>query len=86
MNYVDGFVVPVPVKNLPAYWRVSRAMAKIWREYGALAYVECAADDAKMGKLTSFPQSVKLSPARSSCSRGSSTSRALSVTASTPRR
>jgi len=62
MTYVDGFVVPVPVKNLPAYWRVSRAMAKIWREYGALAYVECAADDVKMGKLTSFPQSVKLKP------------------------
>ena len=62
MNYVDGFVVPVPEKNLSAYWKMSRRMAKIWREYGALAYVECAADDVKMGKLTSFPQSVKLKP------------------------
>ena len=62
MTYVDGFVVPVPVKNLPAYRRASRKMGKIWREHGALAFVECAADDVKVGKLTSFPQSVKLKP------------------------
>jgi uncharacterized protein YbaA (DUF1428 family) len=33
---------------------------KVWRHHGALAYVECAADDVKPGKYTSFPQSVKL--------------------------
>lgn len=62
MNYVDGFVVPVPIKNLAAYKKVARKAAKVWREYGALAYVECVADDVKPGKLTSFPQSVKLGP------------------------
>jgi uncharacterized protein YbaA (DUF1428 family) len=62
MNYVDGYVVPVPVKNLDAYWRAARKAGKIWREHGALAYVECLADDVKSGKLTSFPQSVKLKP------------------------
>ena len=60
MNYVDGFVVPVPLSQLAAYWRVARKAGKIWREHGALAYFECAGDDVKIGKVTSFPQSVKL--------------------------
>ncbi len=61
-RYVDGFVVPVPANNLAAYRRMARKAGKIWREYGALAYVECVADDVKPGKSTSFPQSVKLKP------------------------
>ncbi len=60
MNYVDGFVVPVPKKNLDAYRRMARKAGKIWREHGALEYIECVADDVKPGKRTSFPQSVKL--------------------------
>ncbi|MBC8119257.1 MAG: DUF1428 domain-containing protein [Burkholderiaceae bacterium] len=60
MSYVDGFVVPVPIKNLAAYRRMSQKAGKIWREYGALAYQECVGDDVKPGKVTSFPQSVKL--------------------------
>ena len=60
MKYVDGFVVPVPKKKLAAYARMARKAGKIWREYGALEYRECVADDVKVGKLTSFPRSVKL--------------------------
>lgn len=60
MKYVDGFVVPVPKKNLDAYRSMSKKCGKIWKEYGALEYVECIADDVKPGKRTSFPQSVKL--------------------------
>jgi uncharacterized protein YbaA (DUF1428 family) len=60
--YVDGFVVPVPKKNVDAYRRLSRKCGKIWMEYGATGYVECLADDVKPGKVTSFPQSVKLKP------------------------
>ena len=59
-KYVDGFVVPVPRRNLAAYRRMARTAGKIWKDYGALAYVECAGDDVKPGKWTSFPQSVKL--------------------------
>ena len=59
-NYVDGYVVPVPRKKLEAYRKMARRSAKIWREHGALAYVECVADDVKKGKRTSFPQAVKL--------------------------
>ncbi|QBB69802.1 DUF1428 domain-containing protein [Pseudolysobacter antarcticus] len=61
-HYVDGFVVPVPTKKLDAYRRMARKAGKIWREHGALEYRECVADDAPPGKLTSFPQSVKLKP------------------------
>jgi uncharacterized protein YbaA (DUF1428 family) len=60
--YVDGFVLPVPKRNLAAYRRVASLAGKIWREHGALDYKECVADDVKPGKSTSFPQSVKLKP------------------------
>jgi uncharacterized protein YbaA (DUF1428 family) len=60
MHYVDGFVLPVPTRNLAAYRRMASKAAKVWREHGALEYKECAADDVKPGKRTSFPQSVKL--------------------------
>src|SRR5262249_41674624 len=60
MSYVDGFVVPVPKKKLDAYRRMARKAGKIWREHGALEYMECIADDVKWGKRTSFPRSVKL--------------------------
>jgi uncharacterized protein YbaA (DUF1428 family) len=62
MLYVDGFVVPVPKKNLPAYRRMAQKSGEVWREHGALEYIECIADDVKPGKHTSFPQSVKLEP------------------------
>jgi uncharacterized protein YbaA (DUF1428 family) len=62
MSYVDGFVVPVPRKNLAAYRRMARKAGKVWKEYGALEYKEWISDDVKVGKLTSFPRSVKLKP------------------------
>ncbi|HEY6669513.1 MAG TPA: DUF1428 domain-containing protein [Methyloceanibacter sp.] len=60
MAYVDGFVVPVPKKQLQAYRRLAKQAGKVWREHGALEFRECVADDVKVGKWTSFPQSVKL--------------------------
>jgi uncharacterized protein YbaA (DUF1428 family) len=62
MPYVDGFIVPVPKKKLPAYRRMAQKAGKIWREHGALEFKECVADDVKVGKLTSFPRSVKMKP------------------------
>jgi uncharacterized protein YbaA (DUF1428 family) len=61
-RYVDGFVLPVPKKNVAAYRRIARKAGRIWREHGALDYKECAADDVKEGKVTSFPKSVKVKP------------------------
>jgi len=62
MPYVDGFIVPVPEDKLGDYRKMARKAGKIWMEHGALAFRECVADDVKPGKLTSFPQSVKLKP------------------------
>ena len=60
MKYIDTFVLPIPKKKLDEYKKGARKMAKLWKEHGALEYVECVADNVKKGKVTSFPQSVKL--------------------------
>jgi uncharacterized protein YbaA (DUF1428 family) len=60
VRYVDGYVLPVPKKNVAAYRRMAQKAGKVWRDHGALEYMECVADDVKPGKHTSFPQSVKL--------------------------
>ncbi len=60
MSYVDGYVLPVPRKNLAAYRRMAKDAGKVWRKHGALQYVESVADDVDVGKRTSFPRSVKL--------------------------
>jgi uncharacterized protein YbaA (DUF1428 family) len=62
MVYVDGFIIPVPKKKVQAYRRLARRAGKVWREHGAIEFRECIADDVKVGKLTSFPRSVKLKP------------------------
>jgi uncharacterized protein YbaA (DUF1428 family) len=59
-KYVDGFVLPLPTRNIDAYKQFSAKAGAIWKEHGALEYVECVADDVQPGKVTSFPQAVKL--------------------------
>ena len=62
MAYIDGYILPVPKRNIAAYRRMAKMAGKVWRDHGALEYVECIADDVKPGRHTSFPQSVKLKP------------------------
>ena len=62
MSYVDGFVVPVKKNRIEEYRTMSEKMGKLWKQHGALSYVECIGDDVPMGKVTSFPQAVKLEP------------------------
>jgi uncharacterized protein YbaA (DUF1428 family) len=59
MKYVDGYVLPVPKKNLPAYRRMAQEAGKVWRKHGALEFRECVGDDLKTQKIKSFPQLVK---------------------------
>jgi uncharacterized protein YbaA (DUF1428 family) len=59
MSYVDGFVIAVPKQNIEAYKELAQKAGKIWKEYGALAYVECVGDDVPYGELTSFPRAVQ---------------------------
>jgi uncharacterized protein YbaA (DUF1428 family) len=60
MAYVDGFVLPVPRRNLPAYRRMAQKAGRIWQEYGALEYRECVGDDLDVKMGTSFPRQLKL--------------------------
>ena len=62
MPYVDGFLLPVPKKNLPAYCRMATKAGKIWRKYGALDYKECAGDDLKVKMGVPFPRQIKVKP------------------------
>jgi uncharacterized protein YbaA (DUF1428 family) len=60
MAYVDGFVLPIPKRKSAEYRKIAKLAGKVWMDHGALSYHECIADDVKPGKLTSFPQAVKL--------------------------
>jgi uncharacterized protein YbaA (DUF1428 family) len=62
MSYVDGFVVPVPKSKLDDYRRLAEKAGKLWKQHGALEYVECVGDDVPAGEVTSFPKSVQLKP------------------------
>jgi len=62
MRYVDGFVLPVPKKNLRSYARMARKAGKIWREYGALDYKEYSGDDVDVKIGVPFPRMIKLKP------------------------
>lgn len=59
MRYVDGFVIPIPKKNLPAYARMAKKVGKIWREHGALEYRECVGDDLRVKMGMPFPRLAK---------------------------
>lgn len=62
MTYVDGFLIAVPKKKVAQYKKIAKLASKVWREYGALDYRECLADDVPYGKRTSFPRAVKQKP------------------------
>lgn len=57
--YVDGFVIPVSKKKLPAYFKIAAKAGKIWREHGALDYKECAGDDMDIKMGMPFPKGIK---------------------------
>src|SRR5512133_207890 len=60
MSYVDGYVLPVPKKNIPAYRRMAQKGAKVWREHGALDYRECVGEDMKTKWGVPFSKMTKL--------------------------
>lgn len=62
MRYVDGYVIPVPKKNLKTYARMARMGAEVWIKHGALDYKECAGEDMKNKWGTSFSKMLKLKP------------------------
>ena len=62
MSYVDGFLLPVPKKNMAAYRKMAAKAGKIWREHGALEYRECTGDDLETHCGLPFPKAMKLKP------------------------
>jgi len=62
MTYVDGFVLPLPKKNIAEYRRIAKKAAKIWREYGALEYRECVGDDLNVKWALPFPRGIRIKP------------------------
>lgn len=62
MKYVDGFVIPIPKKNLAAYRRIAQKASKVWMEHGALEYRECIGDDQNVEFGIPFPKLAKTKP------------------------
>jgi uncharacterized protein YbaA (DUF1428 family) len=58
-RYVDGFVLPIQKRKLPAYQRISKAAGKVWREHGAIEYIECVGDDIATKMGVPFPELAK---------------------------
>ena len=61
-KYVDGFVLPVPKRNIVAYRSLARKAGKIWRDHGALDYKECVGDDLKIKMGMPFPRGIRSKP------------------------
>ncbi len=62
MRYVDGFILPIPEQNLPAYRSIAKKAGKVWREHGALQYIEAVGDDLEVKFGVSFTKTVKPKP------------------------
>jgi uncharacterized protein YbaA (DUF1428 family) len=62
MRYVDGFVLPLPKKNLAAYKKLAKLASKVWRDHGALEYVECVGEDLNVKQMLPFPKQLATKP------------------------
>lgn len=62
MSYVDGFVLVVPKRKVPAYRRLATKAGRIWKEHGALEYRECVGDDLHIKGTLPFPKMAKAKP------------------------
>lgn len=59
MPYVDGFVLALPTDKIEEYKKIAKTAGEVWKEHGALSFVECIADDVPYGEVTSFPRAVQ---------------------------
>ncbi|MDL5052969.1 DUF1428 family protein [Oscillatoria laete-virens NRMC-F 0139] len=46
-KYIDGFLIPIHPDKLGEYQRIATLASQIWKEHGALEYIEAAGDDLK---------------------------------------
>ena len=59
-RYIDGFLLPVPKRNLEAYVRMSKKAGKIWVDHGALEYRECSGEDLDVKMGVPFPRALEV--------------------------
>jgi uncharacterized protein YbaA (DUF1428 family) len=64
-KYVDGFILPMPKRNIAAYRRMAQKAGKIWRDHGALDYKECVGDDLRVTMGMPFPRGIRSKPGES---------------------
>ena len=62
MAYVDGFVIPLPKKNVAAYRKLAQIACKVWKDHGALEYRECVGEDLAVKMGMPFTKLTKLKP------------------------
>lgn len=62
MAYVDGFVIPVPKKNVAAYRTMARWGKRVWMKHGALDYKECIGDDHHASCGLPFLKGIRAKP------------------------
>jgi len=55
-KYIDGFVIPLPTTNIEQYREVAAKAGALWREHGALDYIEAVGDDLDVKDQVPFPQ------------------------------
>src|SRR5688572_10843320 len=61
-HYVDGFVIPLPKRSVPAYKKMARLGAKLWKEHGALEFRECLGDDLNNKMALPFTRGIRTRP------------------------
>lgn len=61
-RYVDGYVLPIPRKNVKEYTRIAKIASKVWMDHGALQYCECVGDDLDCKFGVTFPKQIKTRP------------------------
>ena len=84
-HYIDGFLLPVPKDKIDVYRQIAEEAGKIWREHGALEYLECVGDDLDVKDQVRSLGSSKPERTKPWSLHGSSLSRANIATRSTPR-
>lgn len=57
-KYIDGFLIPVKAENIDKYKEIAQKAGEIWKEYGALEYIEAVGDDLEQGEMVSFKKSA----------------------------
>jgi uncharacterized protein YbaA (DUF1428 family) len=62
MQYVDGYVLPIPKRKIEVYRRMAQVASKVWRDHGALEYRECVLEDAKSEWALPFTRGIKAKP------------------------